>query len=132
MSQPTDGAPKAGDVEFVPVHPLTFTYRNWKGEVSVRRVQPIEIRFAATSWHPVPQYLLRAFDVDKGEIRDFAWVDISPAPAEPAAATAPDPQLSAQAQADRRTARRGIVVAFTIAILAALAAPYLFNWLAGR
>lgn len=90
MTDSTDGAPKPGELTFVPVHPLTFTYRNWKGEVSVRRVRPIEIHFASTSWHPIPQYLLRAFDLDKGEIRDFAWKDISPAPAEPPAAVEPE------------------------------------------
>lgn len=74
------GAPVAGEVQYLPAHPLTFTYRNYRGEVSQRRVLPIRIHFGSTRCHSIPQYLLRALDLDKEEIRDFAWKDISPAP----------------------------------------------------
>lgn len=55
---------------------VTFTYRNWRGEVAERRVRIIGIRFGSTEWHPEPQLLLRAFDIDKGEEREFAVADI--------------------------------------------------------
>lgn len=129
----------SGEVQHLPVHPLTFTYRNYRGEVSTRRVLPIKIYFGPTQWHPIPQYLLRALDLDKEAVRDFAWADISPAAeatteAEAVApeAVAPDLVPTIRAQADLTTARRGVVVAFTVAILVYLAAPYLFDWLAGR
>ncbi|WP_279483440.1 hypothetical protein [Aureimonas sp. SK2] len=52
--------------------PLTFTYTNWRGETAERRVIPGAFRFASTEWHPEPQWLLVAFDLDKCERRDFA------------------------------------------------------------
>lgn len=61
--------------------PLTFTYRNYRGEIALRRVQPLAIRFGSTEWHPEPQWLLRAFDLDKGEEREFAMRDIGAPPA---------------------------------------------------
>lgn len=65
--------------------PLTFTYRNWRGEVSERHVRIIGIRFGSSEWHPEPQLLLRAFDLDKGEEREFAVNDIGPHPLDAAA-----------------------------------------------
>lgn len=56
--------------------PLSFVYRNWRGEVSQRRVRPLGIRFGSTEWHPEPQWLLRAVDLDKDEEREFAMRDI--------------------------------------------------------
>lgn len=56
--------------------PLIFTYRNWRGEVATRRAIPQHVYFGATEWHPEPQWLMRAFDVDKGEVRDFAMRDM--------------------------------------------------------
>jgi hypothetical protein len=56
--------------------PLVFSYRNWRGEVSERRVIPIRVWFGATEWHPEPQWFLNANDLDKGETRDFALRDI--------------------------------------------------------
>lgn len=56
--------------------PLIFTYRNWRGETAQRRAIPQHVYFGATEWHPEPQWLMRAFDVDKGEVRDFAMRDM--------------------------------------------------------
>ncbi len=58
--------------------PLSFRYRNYRGEVSVRTVRPINIYFGSTEWHPEPQWLLAATDIEKGERRDFAIKDINP------------------------------------------------------
>lgn len=52
--------------------PLIVTYRNWRGEVSERRILPILIRYGTSKWHPEPQWLMLATDVDKGEEREFA------------------------------------------------------------
>lgn len=55
---------------------VTILYRNWRGEVSRRRILPRFIRYGATEWHPEPQYVLEAFDLDKGADRSFALADV--------------------------------------------------------
>lgn len=60
----------------VPEQVVTFTYANHRGEVAVRRVVPIRLRFAATEWHPEPQWLLDGRDLDRGAERSFALADI--------------------------------------------------------
>lgn len=59
---------------------LTFWYTNHEGKKSLRRVVPIHVYFGSTEWHPEQQYLLRAFDLDKLAMRDFAVVDMVPVP----------------------------------------------------
>ena len=54
---------------------LRFIYTNWKGNVSERHVTPITIDWGSTEWHPEPQWLLHAFDLDKGAERHFALKD---------------------------------------------------------
>lgn len=68
-----------GDIPaFDPQGPsLQFTYKNWKGETGRRTVVPDTLRFGSSEYHRTPQYLLRAFDVDKGAMREFAYGDIS-------------------------------------------------------
>ncbi len=51
-------------------------YTNWKGETAERHVVPIELWFGSTEWHKEEQWLLRAKDLDKGAIRDFALKDV--------------------------------------------------------
>lgn len=56
---------------------VVIRYRNHRGEVAFRHIVPLLIRFAATEWHPEPQWLLIANDLDKGGARrDFAVRDI--------------------------------------------------------
>jgi predicted DNA-binding transcriptional regulator YafY len=52
-------------------------YTNWRGETRWRRVVPIRIWFGSNPWHPEPQWLLDAFDVDKAEDRAFAMKNIT-------------------------------------------------------
>ncbi len=62
---------------------VSIVYTNWKGETAVRRITPHAIRYAATVWHPEPQWLLDAWDWDKNAPRSFAMKDIqnwAPAP----------------------------------------------------
>lgn len=57
---------------------LEFRYRNWKGEYSKRRVKPERIYWSTgNQYHPQPQWLMRAYDFDKREHRDFAMADMS-------------------------------------------------------
>jgi hypothetical protein len=56
--------------------PLTFSYKNHRGEVATRVVTPILVRFGSTEWHPELQWLLQAFDHEKQAEREFAMKDI--------------------------------------------------------
>ena len=61
----------------VPVREMTFRYRNWRGEVAERRVLPSSIWFGVTSYHPEPQWLMSAIDIERWEMRDFAMKDMT-------------------------------------------------------
>ena len=56
--------------------PLEMVYRNYKGVIDTRFVQPRFIWWGATEWHPTAGWLLKAFDLSKNEIRDFSMQDI--------------------------------------------------------
>lgn len=55
---------------------VTIRYTNYRGETGIRRIIPIEIRFIATQWHPEAQWVMEAYDVEKGGQRSFAIKDI--------------------------------------------------------
>ena len=67
---------------------VEFTYRNHRGEVQKRCVQPRELRFGECEWHIGEQWLLVAFDLDRTDqgyahrtpegyaLRTFAVADI--------------------------------------------------------
>lgn len=67
-----------------PGAPVVLPYTNWKGETALRTIIPRSIRWGSTEWHPEPQWLLTAFDVDKDAERDFAIKDFGK-PAQPVA-----------------------------------------------
>jgi|GEM_PF-2408058 len=67
---------------------LKINYTNWRGETAERTVMPQSIYFGSTRWHPEPQWLLRALDMNRLEDRDFALAGISAAP-QPAASDVP-------------------------------------------
>lgn len=54
---------------------VQMTYKNWRGEVAIRKIIPISIRYGKTEWHPEMGWLLLAFDVDKQAEREFALSD---------------------------------------------------------
>ena len=56
--------------------PLVLTYTNHRGETGVRRIIPLAAPWWGQSdYHVEPQWLLRAFDVDKQVEREFALKD---------------------------------------------------------
>jgi predicted DNA-binding transcriptional regulator YafY len=55
---------------------VVIDYTNWRGERSKRRIQPLRITFGNNEWHPDKQWLLKAIDLDKKEIRFFALANI--------------------------------------------------------
>lgn len=82
MVPPSDmGNPMSGG-------PVTLTYRNWRGEVAERTIIPRRVWFGSTDWHPEPQWLLTAWDAEKGADRDFALKDFGQ-PAAPAVKVKP-------------------------------------------
>lgn len=59
-----------------PAEPVRIIYTNYKGKTSDRRIVPDTLWFGETEYHPEPQWLLKAFDLDKDACRDFAMRDI--------------------------------------------------------
>lgn len=55
---------------------VVIRYTNYRGETADRRIIPIRIRFGSTKWHPEEQWLLDAFDLDRGADRAFAMKDV--------------------------------------------------------
>ncbi len=55
---------------------VKITYKNWRGEVAERSIQPIELWYGKTDYHPEEQWLLKAYDIEKKAERDFAVKDI--------------------------------------------------------
>jgi len=62
------------DTVFAPI--LQFEYTNWKGETSLRKVIPYKFWFGSTEFHKEEQWMLHAYDIDKGEERNFALKDV--------------------------------------------------------
>ncbi|MGF7178383.1 hypothetical protein [Azospirillum doebereinerae] len=69
--------------------PLTFTYANWRGETAVRRARPVRVYYGSTEWHSEPQWLMEAYDADKGLLRTFAMRDMSASAVTPVAEISP-------------------------------------------
>jgi len=55
---------------------VRILYTNYRGETGVRIIIPEKLFFGSTEWHPEPQWLLEALDVEKGEKRSFAMKDV--------------------------------------------------------
>lgn len=51
---------------------VAVVYTNWRGETAEREIRPKRMWFGSTEWHPEPQWLITAVDVQKGVERDFA------------------------------------------------------------
>lgn len=55
---------------------IGILYTNYRGETSQRQIVPAALWWGATSWHPEPQWVIDAYDLDKGATRSFAVRDI--------------------------------------------------------
>ncbi len=64
--------------KFEPGQTIIFGYRNWQGKIGVRTARVIRLTYGATEWHPEPQWLLEAFDIEKNAVRAFALRDMVP------------------------------------------------------
>lgn len=56
---------------------VTITYEHSKHGTVQRRILPIRTFFGTDKYHPEPQYLLTAWDLDKLEERTFALMNIT-------------------------------------------------------
>lgn len=68
MSQPGEASARQNPRQ------VKILYTNWRGEQAIRTIVPAEggLYFGANEWHPEPQWLLEALDVDKRQTRQFA------------------------------------------------------------
>ena len=58
-------------------NPFVFSYTNWRGKRSTRRVIPRSVWYGASEYHSGQQWFMRAYDIEKQSVRDFALDDIS-------------------------------------------------------
>lgn len=66
---------------------IEIDYTNHRGERRKRLIVPVgSIRFGSNAFHPKPQCLLRAWDMEKQAWRDFAMADIHEWARDPASA----------------------------------------------
>ena len=59
-----------------PKEAVSILYTNHRNETSIRRIVPERIWFGKTEWHLEEQWILFAFDIEKGAERGFALKDV--------------------------------------------------------
>ena len=55
---------------------VVIDYTNWKGERSLRTIEPMFLVFEENEYHKPAQWLLLATDLEKNAQRSFAMKDI--------------------------------------------------------
>lgn len=55
---------------------VRILYTNYADQVAWRDIVPFRIDWTKNRWHPQPQWILHAYDVEKGTVRSFAVRDI--------------------------------------------------------
>lgn len=73
--------------------PVRLAYTNHAGLRQIRTFVPRLVFYGSTPWHPNPQWILRAWDVDKQAERDFALAGF----AEPGGRVVPSSERRARA-----------------------------------
>jgi hypothetical protein len=68
----------AREIAIVPGQILKFRYKNWQGIVADRTARFESLIYSSNEWHRTPQWLVKAVDLDKGEVRLFALQDMAP------------------------------------------------------
>ncbi len=51
---------------------VMMDYTNWRGERRERPVKLLRAEFGANEWHPEPQWLIYAEDLEDGIVKTFA------------------------------------------------------------
>jgi len=62
---------------FAPAQHIKVRYTNYRGEVAVRTIVPMEVFWGKNEYHTHEQWLLRVWDVEKGAERIYALKDIN-------------------------------------------------------
>ena len=55
---------------------IKVEYKNWKGEVGIRTIFPLDIFHGSTDYHKEEQWLLKVWDLDKNEHRTYTLKDV--------------------------------------------------------
>lgn len=55
---------------------IKVQYTNWRGETTMRTIVPIELYWGKTKWHNEAQWLLKVWDIDRNDYREYAFKDI--------------------------------------------------------
>jgi predicted DNA-binding transcriptional regulator YafY len=66
----------SGLSEFIVERSVQIDYTNYRGERGFRRIYPLRLIYGSNEFHPEPQWMIEAFDVDRGIPRTFALEDI--------------------------------------------------------
>ena len=72
----TSNSSKLTKIESEPSDRVEIAYVNYKDELVVRVIQPLNLWFGGNEWHPEPQWLLHAYDFTKDAHRMFAMKDV--------------------------------------------------------
>lgn len=60
--------------------PVRIDYTNWRGERRIRLIEPLDLVFKKSEWHPGEQWFIEALDIGKSpsdpDKRDFALANI--------------------------------------------------------
>ena len=60
------------DEIFRDVEAIKMDYKNHRGEIKERHLQPLCIYWGKTEYYPDYQWIMKAYDLEKKEERDFA------------------------------------------------------------
>lgn len=60
----------------IPTLVYKVEYTNWRGETSIRTFRFHHLFWGSSEWHPEPQWLVKGFDYDKQDYRDYALKDM--------------------------------------------------------
>lgn len=55
---------------------VLIDYTNHRGDRDIRRIVPQRLWFGEAEWHPGKQWILDAWDMDRGAIRSFAMTGV--------------------------------------------------------
>ena len=56
---------------------IKVRYTNYRGEMAIRLVVPVQIYWGSTQYHPGDQWLLKVWDVERAAERIYAFKDIN-------------------------------------------------------
>ena len=55
---------------------IEVKYKNYRGEIGVRKIVPFGIYFGSNEYHKEEQWLLKVWDLEKDAYREYALKDI--------------------------------------------------------